>query len=210
MPCCYGRIDSFQDQFNRNRRASARCECSTASRPSSTIRTWSLARSRPVLHLAELQRLVAEHVRLGKPGGVKPHLKIPAVVAGMVAGADSIDDLGLLRHGAMRRLFAGVRAPSTLGTFLRLHLRSRYAAVDSATYVSKDFPQTLVMTPTRDSLIIPQDEYDWADSVRAQGVAVAVVKIPLANHAYPQFARNSIGSQAHLSIAKTYLAQHLN
>jgi len=37
----------------------------------------------------------------------------------MIAGADSIDDMGLLRHGAMRRLFAGVRAPSTLGTFLR-------------------------------------------------------------------------------------------
>ena len=37
----------------------------------------------------------------------------------MVAGADSIDDMDLLRHGAMDRLFAGVRAPSTLGTFLR-------------------------------------------------------------------------------------------
>jgi len=37
----------------------------------------------------------------------------------MVAGADSIDDMGLLRHGGMDRLFAGVRAPSTLGTFLR-------------------------------------------------------------------------------------------
>ena len=37
----------------------------------------------------------------------------------MVAGADSIDDMDLLRHGGMGRLFAGVRAPSTLGTFLR-------------------------------------------------------------------------------------------
>jgi hypothetical protein len=37
----------------------------------------------------------------------------------MVAGADSIDDMDLLRHGAMGRLFVGVRAPSTLGTFLR-------------------------------------------------------------------------------------------
>ena len=76
----------------------------------------------PVLHLAEragLQRLIGEHVELGKAGGVNAHLKIPALVAGMVAGADSIDDMALLRHGAMRRLFAGVRAPSTLGTFLR-------------------------------------------------------------------------------------------
>src|SRR4051812_39195675 len=37
----------------------------------------------------------------------------------MLAGADCIDDLDLLRHGAMGRLFTGVRAPSTLGTFLR-------------------------------------------------------------------------------------------
>jgi hypothetical protein len=37
----------------------------------------------------------------------------------MVAGADSIADMGLLRHGGMGRLFDGVRAPSTLGTFLR-------------------------------------------------------------------------------------------
>jgi Transposase DDE domain group 1 len=37
----------------------------------------------------------------------------------MVAGADSIQDMDLLRHGAMDRLFNGVRAPSTLGTFLR-------------------------------------------------------------------------------------------
>ncbi len=76
----------------------------------------------PVLQLAEragLQRLVGEHLQLGKAGGVNAHLKVPALVAGMVAGADSIDDMDLLRHGAMSRLFAGVRAPSTLGTFLR-------------------------------------------------------------------------------------------
>ena len=42
-----------------------------------------------------------------------------ALVAGMVAGADSIADMDLLRHGGMPRLFSGVRAPSTLGTFLR-------------------------------------------------------------------------------------------
>jgi hypothetical protein len=38
----------------------------------------------------------------------------------MVCGADSIDDMDLLRHGGMPRLFRDVRAPSTLGTFLRL------------------------------------------------------------------------------------------
>jgi hypothetical protein len=37
----------------------------------------------------------------------------------MVAGADSIDDLDVLRHGALPALFGGLRAPSTLGSFLR-------------------------------------------------------------------------------------------
>jgi len=76
----------------------------------------------PVLELAEragLQELVTEHVRIDKRGGGNVRLKVPALVAGMIAGADSIDDMGLLRHGAMSRLFTGVRAPSTLGTFLR-------------------------------------------------------------------------------------------
>ena len=63
--------------------------------------------------------LVAEHVRIGKPGGGNAHLKVPCLVAGMVAGADSIEDMALIRHGGMSKLFGGVRAPSTLGTFLR-------------------------------------------------------------------------------------------
>jgi hypothetical protein len=37
----------------------------------------------------------------------------------MIGGADSIDDLDLLRHGAMPVLFGGIRALSTPGSFLR-------------------------------------------------------------------------------------------
>jgi hypothetical protein len=37
----------------------------------------------------------------------------------MAAGADSIDDMDVLLHGAMGKLFGGVRAPSTLGSHLR-------------------------------------------------------------------------------------------
>ncbi len=51
--------------------------------------------------------------------GANAGLKVASPVAGMVAGADSIDDMALLRHGGMRRLFAGVYEPSTLGSFLR-------------------------------------------------------------------------------------------
>jgi hypothetical protein len=50
-----------------------------------------------------------------------------ALVAGMVAGADSISDMDLLRHGGMARLFCDVRAPSTLGTFLRRFGRVRWS-----------------------------------------------------------------------------------
>jgi hypothetical protein len=59
--------------------------------------------------------------QLSVPGGAghAAGAKVSALVAGMVAGADSISDLDLLRHGGMGRLFHGVRAPSTLGTFLR-------------------------------------------------------------------------------------------
>ena len=76
----------------------------------------------PVMALAQragLGGLVAEHVRIGHRGGVNAHLKVPCLAAGMIAGADSIDDMDLLRHGAMPALFGGIRAPSTLGSFLR-------------------------------------------------------------------------------------------
>src|SRR5215469_5311156 len=68
---------------------------------------------------AGLADLVAEHVRPGGGCGVNAHLKVGCLVAGMAAGADSVDDMGLLRHGAMDALFSGVRAPSTLGSHLR-------------------------------------------------------------------------------------------
>ncbi len=76
----------------------------------------------PVMGLAEragLHDLVEAHVKVPGSAGSHAAVKVPALVAGMVAGADSIDDMDLLRHGAMGRVFTGLRAPSTLGTFLR-------------------------------------------------------------------------------------------
>src|SRR5262245_40086323 len=66
-----------------------------------------------------LVALAEAHVRIARPCGVNAAVKVPGIVAGMIGGADSIDDLGLLRHGAMPVLFGGARAPSTLGSFLR-------------------------------------------------------------------------------------------
>jgi hypothetical protein len=68
---------------------------------------------------AGLHDLAAEHVRPDGDCGANAGLKVACLAAGMAAGADSIEDMGLLRHGAMDRLFGGVRAPSTLGSFLR-------------------------------------------------------------------------------------------
>lgn len=45
--------------------------------------------------------------------------KTRTLVAGMLAGADCIDDLDVLRSGGTQRVLEGVRAPSTIGTFLR-------------------------------------------------------------------------------------------
>ena len=76
----------------------------------------------PAMRLAAQAGLVdlADHW-LTVPGGAghAAGLKVSALVGGMVTGADSIADMAVLRHGGMGRLFTGVRAPSTLGTFLR-------------------------------------------------------------------------------------------
>ena len=89
----------------------------------------------PVMALAQragLAGLVAEHVRPGGECGVNAHLKVPCLVAGMAAGADSIDDMDLLRHGAMTALFGGVRAPSTLGSHLRSYTWGNVSQLEKA------------------------------------------------------------------------------
>lgn len=45
--------------------------------------------------------------------------KANTMIAGMLAGADDIDGLDILRSGGTQRVLDGVRAPSTMGTFLR-------------------------------------------------------------------------------------------
>jgi hypothetical protein len=63
----------------------------------------------PFVSLAEragLHALVRHHVQITAKTGVYPEVKVACLVAGMAAGADSIDDMDF-------------RAPSTLGSFLR-------------------------------------------------------------------------------------------
>src|SRR4051794_8690489 len=76
----------------------------------------------PIVALAQqcdLPALADEHLTVPTDKGSNAGAKVSALVAGMVAGADSIDDMRLLRHGAMGTLFDRPYAPSTLGSFLR-------------------------------------------------------------------------------------------
>jgi len=79
----------------------------------------------PVVALAEkigLPDLVTDRVKIvgaSNSGGANAGAKVMSLVAGMVAGADSITDTDRLRHAGMGAAFGGVRASSTTGTFLR-------------------------------------------------------------------------------------------
>jgi hypothetical protein len=76
----------------------------------------------PALALARsagLDELARDHLSVPSDRGANAGLKVTSLVAGMVAGADSIDDMALLRHGGMGRVFTNAYAPSTLGSFLR-------------------------------------------------------------------------------------------
>ncbi len=76
----------------------------------------------PVMALAQaggLGTLADEHLSVPTDKGSHGGLKIGSLVAGMAAGADSIADMALLRHGAMGTVFHRPYAPSTLGSFLR-------------------------------------------------------------------------------------------
>jgi Transposase DDE domain group 1 len=86
----------------------------------------SLAGLVPVMRLAEqtgLAQLLSEKVRIAEPriksGSANPAPKLTTLIAGMCAGADSIDDIDVLRAGGMKNVFGGVYAPPTIGTLLR-------------------------------------------------------------------------------------------
>ena len=80
----------------------------------------------PVMTLAEqtgLAELLGEKVHIAetriKSGSANPAPKLATLIGGMCAGADSIDDVDVVRSGGMKTLFDDVYAPSTIGTLLR-------------------------------------------------------------------------------------------
>ena len=72
-------------------------------------------------HHLGLGQLVDNHVDLGDaPGRANTGDKMMTLVASALAGGDCIDDADVLRAGSTDRVLGGVvKAPSTLGTFLR-------------------------------------------------------------------------------------------
>jgi hypothetical protein len=121
----------------------------------------------PVLALAErvgLRALAAEHLTVPTDKGAHAGSKVAALVAGMVAGADSIEDMDLLRHGGMAGLFTGIYAPSTLGSFLRSFAFGHVRQLDAvaARLVASLAGQTPVLPDA------PQIAYlDVDDTIRA-------------------------------------------
>ena len=86
-----------------------------------------------------IEGLVNESVWLDPraPGAALPGRKVMSLVHGMLAGADSIDDMNVLRAGSTGLILGHrVMAPSTLGTFLRAftfgHVRQLDRVLDQA------------------------------------------------------------------------------
>jgi DDE family transposase len=117
----------------------------------------------PVVALAEqvgLPELVAEHVVISdaaNSAGANPAAKVMTLAAGMVAGADSIDDVDRLRHAGNPVVFGGIRAPSTLGTFPRAFTHGHVQQLNAV------LRQALIVLAGRATLLPGADEVVFVD-----------------------------------------------
>jgi Transposase DDE domain group 1 len=117
----------------------------------------------PVVALAEqvgLPELVSEHVRIvdaDNAAGANPAAKVMSLLAGMVAGADSIEDIDRLRRAGHGLLFDQIRAPSTLGTFLRAFTHGHVQQLNAV------LRQTLIALAERGPLLPGADQVVFVD-----------------------------------------------
>jgi hypothetical protein len=72
------------------------------------------------------------HLPADAPGRAASGAKAMTVIGAMLAGADSIDDVAVLRAGAAAEVFDDTRAPSTVGTWLRGFRWSTVRQLDAA------------------------------------------------------------------------------
>jgi hypothetical protein len=139
----------------------------------------------PVVALAEqvgLPGLVEERVTItgaANSAGANPGAKVMSLVAGMVAGADSIEDVDRLRHAGNTVVFDQIRAPSTLGSFLRAFTHGHVQQLNAV------LRQTLIRLTERAPLLPGADEVVFVDldsthrqvyGYAKQGAAVGRVK----------------------------------
>jgi hypothetical protein len=97
----------------------------------------------PVLALARragLDRLAQTWLTVPTDRGANAGAKVMSLIAGMCAGADSIDDMAVLRHGGMGKVIGAAHAPSTLGSFLRAFTFGHVRQLDA---VASRFLQSL-------------------------------------------------------------------
>lgn len=120
----------------------------------------------PVIALAEqigVPELVAKQVAItgaANGAGANPAAKVAnpaAKVMSLVAGADSIEDMDRLRHTGTGVVFDQIRAPSTLGTFLRA---LTHGHVQQLNVVLR---QSLITLAGRASLLPGADEVVFVD-----------------------------------------------
>ena len=81
-----------------------------------------LALSSQLAARLEVRKLIRQrlHLSSGVPGAAHADLKAMTLISALLAGADCIDDVDLLRSGATEQVIGQwVAAPSTIGTFLR-------------------------------------------------------------------------------------------
>jgi hypothetical protein len=112
----------------------------------------------PAMKLAEkagLRSLADKWLSVPTDKGANAGLKVASLVAGMLAGADAIDDMAVLRHGGMRKLFAHLYAPSTLGSFLRAFTFGHVRQLDA---IASRF---LICLAALSPLIIPEPDGDY-------------------------------------------------
>jgi hypothetical protein len=118
----------------------------------------------PVMRLAAragLAKLADQQLSVPTDKGANAGVKVASLVAGMVAGADSIDDLAVLRHGGMGRLFSRIYAPSTLGSFLRTF---RFGHVRQLDAVAARFLHELAdLTPVIDRRVESSPGFAFVD-----------------------------------------------
>ena len=117
----------------------------------------------PMLALARsagLTKLADQHLSVPTDKGANPGLKVSSLVAGMVAGADSIEDMALLRHGAMGKVFTGAYAPSTLGSFLRSFAFGHVRQLDAvaARFLTGLAARTPVVAGVDDQVMVDIDD----------------------------------------------------